>query len=180
MEFPLRSASGNYRWFLTRVNPVKDDQGKVIKWFGTNTDINNKWELVESLEIAKNEAEKANQLKSSFLANMSHEIRTPLGAVLGFTDLLKEPGISDEESRNYLEIITRNGSHLNEIINDILDLSKVESNQLNVEKISANIEQLLAEIGSTFRTRAKEKRHHARYSFEHKTRSKTSYRSNSF
>lgn len=114
-------------------------------------------ELLKNLELAKLEAERANQLKSAFLANMSHEIRTPLGAMLGFADLLRDPGLSRAEHANYLDILTRNGEQLAIIINDILDLSKVEAGHLKLDFTSVEPDTIAAEVISLLRVKSKEK-----------------------
>lgn len=98
------------------------------------------------LEEAKEAAEKANQLKSSFLANMSHEIRTPLGALMGFAELLEDPGIPEEEKKSYPSVIRRCGKTLGRLIDDILDLSKVEAGHLVVERYPLSATKLLQEV----------------------------------
>jgi CheY-like chemotaxis protein len=113
--------------------------------------------LVESLQEAKSEAERANRLKSAFLANMSHEIRTPLGAIIGFADLLREPDLSREEHDNFLNIITRNGEQLAAIINDILDLSKVEAGHLTLEYAKVRPEDVAHDVISLLQVKAREK-----------------------
>src|SRR3989338_1245126 len=111
----------------------------------------------KEIENAKNEAERANEEKSAFLANMSHEIRTPLGSIMGFIDLLQEPDISAAESKNYLSIIKRNSRHLLRIIDDILDLSKVESGKMSIENVEFSLMELLADFSSLAGLRAREK-----------------------
>lgn len=113
--------------------------------------------LVETLQQAKAEAERANELKSSFLANMSHEIRTPLGAMIGFTELLRDESLSREEHNNYIDIITRNGEQLSAIINDILDLAKVEAGHLSLDFIGTNPHQIAIDVVSLLRVKADEK-----------------------
>lgn len=92
------------------------------------------------------EAEKASEVKSLFLANMSHEIRTPLGAMLGFAELLKDKDITPQEHSKYLEIILRTGNNLSKILHDILDLSKVEAGQIEIEKTRFSLPELLRDI----------------------------------
>ncbi|MES2963111.1 MAG: PAS domain-containing protein, partial [Bdellovibrionota bacterium] len=109
------------------------------------------------LQAAKLEAERANELKSAFLANMSHEIRTPLGAMLGFADLLRDPGLSAEEHTSYIDVLSRNGEQLSFIINDILDLSKVEAGHLTLEYIPASPDAIATDVVSLMRVKAREK-----------------------
>lgn len=112
----------------------------------------------EKEKIARLEAEGANKAKSLFLANMSHEIRTPLGAILGFAELIKDPDIEASERDKFISIIMRNGNMLNKVINDILDLSKIESEQLEMENLEFNIKDLVKEVLSLLGHQAQEKR----------------------
>jgi signal transduction histidine kinase/CheY-like chemotaxis protein len=114
-------------------------------------------ELMNKLQDAKQEAERANELKSAFLANMSHEIRTPLGAMMGFADLLKDPGLTAAERQSFTDILSRNGESLSVIINDILDLSKVEAGHLTLEYTDTFPEQIGADVVSLLRVKASEK-----------------------
>jgi two-component system, sensor histidine kinase len=108
---------------------------------------------------AKDKAEAASRAKSSFLANMSHEIRTPLNAILGFADLLRRgaDGGDEAERHDFLETIHRSGEHLLALINDILDLSKIESGQMEFENIRFSPHQVIAEVMSVLRVRAQQK-----------------------
>jgi signal transduction histidine kinase/CheY-like chemotaxis protein/HPt (histidine-containing phosphotransfer) domain-containing protein len=111
------------------------------------------------LEHARDAAESANRSKSEFLANMSHEIRTPLNAVLGFTDLLRTGGDDGDPAKRqeYLDLIHTSGDHLLGLINDILDLSKIESGKLEIERVACSPQQILADVVSVLRVRANEK-----------------------
>ncbi|MFW7381852.1 MAG: PAS domain S-box protein [Oligoflexus sp.] len=110
-----------------------------------------------ALRRAKEAADAASEAKSSFLANMSHEIRTPLGAILGFSDLLTLPGQSADEQQECIDIIKRNGQLLSTLINDILDLSKVEAGKLVIERQAVKLDNLLEEIRSALNLYAAEK-----------------------
>ncbi|MCH6562863.1 MAG: hypothetical protein IH800_10665 [Myxococcales bacterium] len=117
-------------------------------------------QLTMQLEEAKQEAGAANQSKSYFLANMSHEIRTPMTAILGYTDEILEDGEptqTPEARQQAIEAIRRNGNHLLQIINDILDLSRIEAGRLPIERLRFSPEQLVNEVLSQLRGRAHEK-----------------------
>lgn len=112
----------------------------------------------EELGREKEKAEEANLAKSSFLANMSHEIRTPLGAMLGFAQLmLEERNSSEEIQQKHLRTILRNGEQLYRIINDILDISKIEANKIEIEKIKFNLNQLIEDVIALLSFKAQEK-----------------------
>lgn len=112
------------------------------------SDVRKYKEIEEALQNAKKEAEVANETKSAFLTNMSHEIRTPLGALLGFSELLADPKTPASEKENMAAIVKRNGKLLSTIINDILDLSKVEAGKLQIEKIDVRLNDLIQDIYS--------------------------------
>jgi signal transduction histidine kinase/DNA-binding response OmpR family regulator len=110
------------------------------------------------LSAARFEAERANQAKTEFLANVSHEIRTPLTSILGYADpMLDDDSTSSAESRERVEVIRRNGTHLVELVNDILDVSRIEAGRLEIERLSMAPTEVVAEAASLLRRRAQGK-----------------------
>ncbi|MBN8536980.1 MAG: response regulator [Deltaproteobacteria bacterium] len=134
-----------------------ESNGEVVGSVLEFRDISEQKKIENDLEKARVEAERANELKSAFLANMSHEIRTPLGAMMGFADLLRDPELVPAERANYLDVITRNGENLAIIINDILDLSKVEAGHLTLEFADVYPAKIAEEVVTLLSMKAKEK-----------------------
>lgn len=114
-------------------------------------------ERTEQLLKAKESAEAANRMKSAFLANMSHEIRTPLSAIIGFTDLLREGGLNEAEREQFLETILRSGKALTRLIDDILDLAKVEAGRLDVEMVDFSFFEVVSDAVEICREKARQK-----------------------
>ena len=137
---------------------VSISDGEHKKFCGFIRDVTERREVEESMREAKEAAETANCSKSAFLANMSHEIRTPLNGILGFTDLLiRDEKATAEERLDFLQTIQSSGKHLLELINDILDLSKIEAGQYDVEILACQPHQIIAEVVSFLRVPAQEK-----------------------
>jgi signal transduction histidine kinase/ActR/RegA family two-component response regulator len=111
-----------------------------------------------ALVEARQAAETANEAKSNFLANMSHEIRTPMTAVVGYADLMAEQGRSEDQRREWVGVIRRNARHLLELINDILDLSKIEAGKMTVESIACDPAQIVSDVVTMLRPRAEKKK----------------------
>ncbi len=149
--FPLRGADGEYRWFLSRAEPVRDPGGTVRGWFGTNTDVTEQRRQEQELAAAKVAAEEANQAKSTFIANMSHELRTPLSAVIGYSEMLEEEveELGERHLLNDLAKIKSNARHLLSLINDVLDISKIEANKMEVYAETFEVAAMARDVAST-------------------------------
>jgi signal transduction histidine kinase/CheY-like chemotaxis protein/HPt (histidine-containing phosphotransfer) domain-containing protein len=111
-------------------------------------------EVNRQLGAEKERAELSNRAKSTFLANMSHEIRTPMTAIVGYADLMLEPDQTLSDRHDFLQVIRRNGQHLLDLINDILDISKIEAGKMTVEPLDASVPQMLCDLTSLMRPRA--------------------------
>lgn len=121
------------------------------------SEIENKVEIQKELEVLVEKARESDRLKSAFLANMSHEIRTPMNGILGFTDLLREPDISIDQQQGYIDIIRKSGKRMLDTINDIIEVSKIETGQIEVVPTAISIDNLVEYQVSFLRPMAEKK-----------------------
>lgn len=136
---------------------IHDKNNKPIKAFGTCQDITKIKQFESELIKAKDKAEESDRLKSAFLANMSHEIRTPMNGILGFSELLKNPNLTGEKQQSYIKIIEKSGNRMLNIINDIIDISKIEAGLMKVDMNETCINEKIDFIYNFFKPQAKEK-----------------------
>lgn len=137
------------------VTPIFID-GDIVGAYGIYRDITDRKRIEKSLIIAKEKAEESDRLKSAFLSNMSHEIRTPMNAILGFSSLLSDPGATEAEKEEYIDIIKERGNDLMRIISDIIDVAKIESGQLKINIKDCKVNRLIGDIHTVF-TQIKQK-----------------------
>ncbi|MGZ5278512.1 MAG: PAS domain S-box protein, partial [Pseudobdellovibrionaceae bacterium] len=156
MEKRYRRKDGSYVWVNLTKSLVRDESGSPKGFVAVIEDISARKRLEEDLQNAKQSADSANQLKTAFLANMSHEIRTPIGVIQGFADLLADESLQTEQ-RKWVEIIRRNTRQLTSLIGEILDLSKVEADKLEIENISFRLSDLAEDLRSSMTFKAEEK-----------------------
>ncbi len=149
--------SGETYWEHVILSPILDKKKKVTHFVSVKEDITEKKEMYEDLVKAKEQAEESDRLKSAFLANMSHEIRTPMNGILGFTDLLNDTDLSGEQIKMYIEIIQRNGQRMLDTVNDIIELSKIETGQIDVRCREFNAHQEIQGLYDFFLPEAENK-----------------------
>jgi PAS domain S-box-containing protein len=130
-EWRIITPSGQLKWLQTKSQPERRSNG-AIAWYGVVQDITDRKQAEQELQQAKEAAEAANKAKSIFLANMSHELRTPLNSILGFAQLMQRYSNLDADERTYLQAIHSSGSYLLKLINEILDLSKIEAGRITL------------------------------------------------
>ncbi len=153
MEFPLKSASGKFRWFLTRSTPVFDSSGNVVRWFGSNTDIDDQITTQRKLE-------KAVRARDEFLSIASHELRTPLTSLYLQLQMLqrsakKKDKIDTGTLISKLDLTTRQAAQLGELIDGLLDVSRIGSGRISIHRESLNFVDLLKEVITRFQPAAK-------------------------
>ena len=146
----------NGRSFHSHTLPIYDDDGNIIGVVGSTDDVTEEMHLRRKLEQAAVEAEATSRAKSAFLANMSHEIRTPMNSIVGFSELALDDSLTPR-TREHLEQILENSKWLLQILNDILDISKVESGKMDIENVPFELGEILAHCQSVIAPKAKEK-----------------------
>ena len=143
MEYPLKGADGVFHWFLCRVRSLRDAEGRVVRWFGTNTDIDERVRLLASEKAAREEAERSNRAKDEFLAIVSHELRNPLNAMLGWTRLLQGSALPEEQRGRALETIERNALNQSQLIDDLLDVARIVAGKLPLDVQSVKLARVV-------------------------------------
>lgn len=165
IECRIRNAAGEMRWNVVHAIAERGPRGEIVAWLGTCTDISVRKEAEELIIRAQREADAANAAKTNFLANMSHEIRTPLNSILGFSELMLCPDQSEQDRSDHLHTILKNGRTLVKIIDEILDISKVESGHLEMEMSEVDVCSFYAQLKALMEVQAKERGIDLRFSF---------------
>ncbi|MEH2214004.1 hybrid sensor histidine kinase/response regulator [Nostoc sp.] len=159
-----RAADGSYRWQLARGLPLKDEQGFVVKWFGTCTDIHEQKQILEERahlleleQLARAKAETANRIKDEFLAVLSHELRTPLNAILGWSKLLQTRRLDQTKTSEALATIERNATLQVQLIEDLLDISRILQGKLTLNITKINLKSTVLSALQTMQLAAETK-----------------------
>ncbi|HEX7999853.1 MAG TPA: PAS domain S-box protein [Pyrinomonadaceae bacterium] len=146
-----RAADGQYRWHLGRGVPMRDGEGRIVKWFGTSTDIDDQ-------KRAEEAAQESNRAKDNFLATLSHELRTPLTPVIGWLHMMRSGMIPTTEFDYSLAIIDKNSHTLLRIINDLIDMSAIMSGKMRIESLPVGLPSTLEEAVETVKPEADRRR----------------------
>lgn len=144
-------------WVEVKASLIRDKNNNHVGILGVTRDISEKKKMFDDLIIAKEKAEESDRLKTAFLANVSHEIRTPMNGILGFAELLKDGDLTGEEQNKYIKIIEQSGERMLNIINQIIDISKVESGLVELKISDTNINTQLERAYSFFKPLAEKK-----------------------
>lgn len=157
----FRGADGEYRWFHSRARALRDHAGRIRKWFGTSTDIDAQRRVAEERErllnaerAARSEAERAARVKDEFVATLSHELRTPLNAIVGWAQFLLRDASDPERVHKGLEVIDRNARLQAQMVDDLLDLSRIISGKLRLDIQQVNLHQVIDDVISSLQPAA--------------------------
>ena len=156
-EFRIVRPDSSLRCLFVKIQSTKDAKGKVIKVFGTVQDITEQKNTEVALQKALKAAEVANRAKSEFIANMSHELRNPLNGILGYSQILRRDKMATPKQRDGINIIYQCGSHLLTLINDLLDIAKIEAQKIELIPTEFHFPTFLFNIQQIFRLRAEQK-----------------------
>ncbi len=159
IEHRLRRADGVFRHMDVTAVPIVDETGRLREWVGQHNDITDRKLAEHELSAAKDAAESANRAKSAFLANMSHELRTPLSAVIGYSEMMEEEVEELGEASLLADLgkVKSNARHLLSLINDVLDLSKIEANRMDTYAETVAVAELMGEVAMTVEGLVKQK-----------------------
>jgi PAS domain S-box-containing protein len=148
-ELLSTTQKGEQIWESIHISPIFDNKGNISHYISIRDDITEEKNMIEKLIIAKEKAEESDRLKTSFLANMSHEVRTPMNAIIGFAELLSFRDITKAEQMEYSQVIKQRSYELLAIIDDIIDVSRLETGKLKMFKLRVNIKDILADVYNT-------------------------------
>ncbi len=162
-EFHNKKKNGELYWESALISPIFNDSGEITHLIGVKEDITEKKKMVVELISAKDKAEESDRLKTAFLQNMSHEIRTPLNGILGFADLLAGDTTDIVEMKTFANYIKSSGNRLLNLINNILNLSRIEAGSVRIQAKPFVLNKLIVEIWQIFRVQSKKKNIQFRY-----------------
>jgi two-component system sensor histidine kinase/response regulator len=149
-ELKNKKKNGEFYWELASISPIRNSFGTITHFVKISENISYLKKIENDLKKAKQEAEIANNYKNHFLANMSHEIRTPINTIIGFSELIKNERLQSEKRNKYSEIIEENSQALLRLIDDIIDVAKIEANELKIKKEACSLDDMFSELEITY------------------------------
>ena len=153
-EWQNKKKNGELFWESVVISAILNSKGVITNFVAVKEDITEQKKMLEELVAAKEKAEESDRLKSAFLANISHEIRTPMNGILGFSELLKEPHLSGEEMAEFIDLIQKSGHRMLNLINDLIDISRIDAEETKVEISETPLNELLQEMIAFFKPNA--------------------------
>ncbi|MCD4769397.1 MAG: response regulator [Bacteroidales bacterium] len=157
LEIRMKTIDNSWKWILAAGKVWEWDNDKPVRMIGIHTDIDYRIRIEDQLKVAINKAEESDKLKTAFLANISHEIRTPMNGIVGFLELLENPGVTGEQRDEYMRFIKKSSTQLLNIINDVVDISKIETGQITLHEASVDLDQLLGDLLTHYKSILKNK-----------------------
>ena len=157
-ELQNKKKNGELYWDQAVISAIRNKEGVITNFVAVKLEITEQKKLLNDLIKAREKAEENDRLKSAFLANISHEIRTPMNGILGFSQLLKEPHLTGEEQTEYIDLIYRSGERMLNLINDLIDISRIESGETMVQITETPVNVLLRDLDAFFKPQADSKK----------------------
>jgi PAS domain S-box-containing protein len=149
-EFKNRNKKGHHYWELASISSLKNEQGEITHYLKISEEISSIKKMEDDLRKSNKRAQLENQTRNSFIANMSHEIRTPINGIIGFSELLKSGNLTEDQQNRYVDIIEESSRDLLILIDDMIDISKIEANELKLKKDACSLRALLQDLSEEF------------------------------
>ncbi|HKJ43471.1 MAG TPA: PAS domain S-box protein, partial [Sunxiuqinia sp.] len=157
-EFKNRNKSGNVYWELASISSLKNEHGVITNYLKISEDISSQKKMEEELKRSKKRTQIESRSRTSFMANMSHEIRTPINGIIGFSELLKSGGLTPEQQIHYADIIEESSRYLLMLIDDIIDISKIEASELKLKKDACSLSNTFKDLSEQFQHMKEQKK----------------------
>jgi PAS domain S-box-containing protein len=142
--YPIRGTSGDYRWFLSRAFPIRDETGRVVRWFGTNTDITEQRAAEEALR-------EADRHRTEFLGWLSHELRNPLGIIHTSLGLIERAGLKSARGRRAVSVIGRQAAQMNRLVDDLLDITRISKGKVLLKRTTVTLNEIVRATAEDYR-----------------------------
>ncbi len=156
-ELHNKKKNGELYWEDAFISAIRNENGCITNFVAVKEDITEKKKLWNELVASRDKAEESDRLKTAFLNNISHEIRTPMNGILGFSELLREPQLSGEEQQEYIELIQQSGERMMKLINDIMEISRIDARESIIELSETPLNGILDELYNEYRAEAENK-----------------------